>query len=185
MSWIRSMRRSFRTAAASRQSGQAMVEFMLVVVFLFILFVSVIQTILMVYAYTTLANAAKEGVRYATVNGTGKSSATCSGPGNPAVTPALTCTDSTGANVKTAVTNFAGLSFQQVTASDVTVCYDPNNSSPPGCSSGANTNSSFGAPCSAPGCLVRVSVAHTYKPFFGFSWPAITLNAAAEGRIMY
>ena len=169
----------------SRQSGQAMVEFALVIVFLFILFVSVIQTILMMYAYTTLANAAKEGVRYAVVHGTGKTAATCSGPGNPSVSPALTCTDATGNNVKTAVTNFAGLSFQNVTSSEVTVCYDPDNSTPPGCSNGANKNSSFGAACSAPGCLVRVSISHTYRPFFGSRWPAITLNAAADGRIMY
>ena len=167
-----------------RESGQAMVEFMLVIIFLFILFVSVIQTILMMYAYTTLANAAKEGVRYAVVHGTGRNSANCSGPGNTSVTPSLTCTDSTGVNVQNAVTNFTGLSFQNVTTSEVTVCYDPDNGTPPTCSNGANTNSSFGGPCSAPGCLVRVSVSHTYNPFFGFSWPAITLNAAADGRIM-
>ena len=166
------------------QSGQAMVEFMLVVIFLFIVFVSVIQTILMMYAYTTLANAAKEGVRYAIVHGTGRSSATCRGPGNPSVTPALTCTDASGANVQSAVINFAGLSFQNVSTTDVTVCYDPDNATPPACSNGANNNSSFGAACSAPGCLVRVSVSHTYNPFFGFSWTAITLNAAADGRIM-
>lgn len=172
-------------AKRATQAGQAMVEFVLVIVFLFILFISVIQTILMMYAYTTLANAAKEGVRYAVVHGTGRNKANCSGPGNPFVTPALTCTDSTGANIQATVTNFGGLSFQNVATSDVTVCYDPDNASPPACSNGANTNNpSFGQACSAPGCLVRVSVSHTYNPFFGFSWPAITLNAAADGRIM-
>src|SRR5262245_36525627 len=88
-----------------REAGQAMVEFMLVVSFLVLLFVSIVQMIMYMYAYTTYANAAKEGVRYAIVHGTGRNSANCSGPGNPSVTPALTCTDSTGNNVKDAVVN--------------------------------------------------------------------------------
>lgn len=162
-----------------RQSGQAMVEFMLVVVFLFILFVSILQMILFMYAYTTLADAAKEGIRYAIVHGTGYSSvnggAGCSGPGDPSSTPTIACpNDNTGQFVKNVVTNFAGLSFQSVV--NVTVDYDPNS---------ANTNNpKFNGPCSAPGCLVRVTVAHTYNPLFGLSWPNFAINAAADGRIM-
>src|SRR6266852_8854251 len=150
---------SFLSAAKSRflrvhqsESGQAMVEFMLVISVVFILFVSMLQTMILMHSYNTIADAAKEGVRYAIVHGTGLSSAYCSGPGNPSVTPNLTCTDSTGTNVKTAVTNFAGLSLQSVPASDVTVCYDPNSTaSPPTCTNGDNTNNTaFGAACSAP-----------------------------------
>jgi len=171
--------------ARRSDSGQAMVEFMLIIGVVFILFVSMLQTMILMHSYNTLADAAKEGVRYAIVHGTGLSSAYCSGPGNPSVSPALTCTDSTGTNVQTAVTNFAGLSLQQVTSSEVTVCYDPDSTNnPPTCGSGANTNSSFGAACSAPGCLVRVTVSHTYTPLFGLGWPTVTLNAAADGRIM-
>jgi Flp pilus assembly protein TadG len=162
-----------------------MVEFMLIITVVFLLFVSMLQTMILIHSYNTLADAAKEGVRYAIVHGTGLSSAYCSGPGNSAVTPALTCSDLTGTNVKTAVTNFAGLSLQSVPASEVTVCYDPDSTnSPPTCTNGANTNSSFGAACSAPGCLVRVTVSHAYTPIFGLGWPTITLNAAADGRIM-
>lgn len=147
------------------QKGQAIVEFMLVVVFLMVLFISILQMILYMYAYTTLANAAKEGVRYAIVHGTGNTN--CSGPGTTGP-PAVTCPDTGGANVKTAVTNFAGLSFQNV--SNVTVDYNPN---------GAN-----GSACNVPGCLVEVTVSHTYSPLFGLPWPTFTLNAAASGRIM-
>lgn len=168
------------------ESGQAMVEFMVVIAVVFILFVSMLQTMILMHSYNTLADAAKEGVRYAIAHGTSLSSAYCSGPGNPSVTPPLTCTDSSGANVQTAVTNFAGLSLQSVPTSDVTVCYDPNSTnSPPTCGSGANTNNpAYGAPCSAAGCLVRVTVNHSYTPLFGLGWPTITLNAAADGRIM-
>jgi Flp pilus assembly protein TadG len=162
-----------------------MVEYALVMLFLFVLFVSILQVILLMYAYSTLANAAKEGIRYAIVHGTGFGSTGCSGPGNPSVTPTVSCTsDSTGAQVQTAVTKFAGLSFQNVTSSDVTVCYDPKNDGT--CAtdkSGANGTSSFGAACSAPGCLVRVTVSHTYSPLFGLNWASFKMNAAAEGRI--
>ena len=168
------------------ESGQAMVEFMLTVTVIFLLFVGMMQVMLLLYSYNTLADAAKEGVRYAIVHGTGLSSAYCSGPGNPSVSPALTCTDSTGVNVQTAVQNFAGLSLQSVALSDVTVCYDPNSTNtPPTCSNGANTNNpAFGAPCSAAGCLVRVTVSHSYTPVFGLGWPKVNLSAAADGRVM-
>ena len=145
-----------------------MVEFAFVVVFLFVLFVSILQTILLMHVYNTLADAAKEGVRYAIVHGTGNSA--CSGPGLPSATPPVSCSDTSGANVKTAVTNFAAVSFQNVRASDVTVDYNPNSAN--------------GAACNVPGCLVRVTVSHIYAPLFGLGWASFTLNAAADGRIM-
>jgi Flp pilus assembly protein TadG len=167
-------------------AGQAMVEFMLVIIFLSLLFVSVIQIILLMHAYNTLANAAKEGIRYAIVHGT--ENTICSGPGNPNVSPVITCTDASAANVVSRVTNFAALSFQNISSTnngctptagsgvnEVDVCYDPNS---------ANTNSIYAHPCSAPGCLVRVVVRHTYRPFFGLGWPSFNLYAAADGRIM-
>ena len=136
---------------------------MLVAVFLVLLFVSILQMILLMYAYSTLADSAKEGIRYAIVHGTGNTN--CSGPG----TASVSC-DTAGAKVKTAVKNFAGLSFQNISDADVTVDYNPNSAN--------------GTACNVPGCLVRVTVSHTYQPFFGLSWPTFTLNAAADGRIM-
>jgi Flp pilus assembly protein TadG len=153
------------------QAGQAMVEFMLVAIFIVILFASIVQMIMYMYAYTTYADAAKEGVRYAIVHGTGRNAANCSGPGNPSVTPVLTCIDSAGNNVKDAVVNFGVLSFQNFSRADVTVNYNPNSAN------GAGTG------CSAAGCLVRVTVAHTYTPLF-FKWASFTLRAAADGRVM-
>lgn len=150
------------------QAGQGMVEFMLVISFLFVLFLSMLQIIMLMYAYTTLADSAKEGVRYAIVHGTGNTN--CSGPG---ITGQVTCPDTSATgyiNVKNAVVNFAAVSFQHVTTNDVSVSYNPG---------GAN-----GADCNKPGCLVQVTVNHVYTPFFGFRWPSVTLNAAAEGTIM-
>jgi hypothetical protein len=151
-----------------------MVEFMLVIVVVFIVFISMLQMILLMHAYNTLADAAKEGVRFAIVHGTGFGSG-CSGPGSVNLTPAVTCSDSSATNIVTRVTNFAAVSFQSVSSSNVTVSYDPGS---------ANTNNTnFGAACSQPGCLVRVTVSHTYNPLFGLGWPNFTLNAAADGII--
>jgi Flp pilus assembly pilin Flp len=183
-----------------RQAGQAMVEFALVIVFIFVLFVGILQMILLMYSYNTLADAAKEGMRYAVVHGTGLGAANCSGPGTIAsANPAFTCTgDPNGSNVVTAVLGgstckptcgLGGFSFQSISTtnngcspssgsniSEVDVCYDPGSAN--------STNPAFGRACSQPGCLVRVTVAHTYKPLFRLGWPTVTLRAAADGRIM-
>src|SRR5690349_14387137 len=74
-----------------RDSGQAMVEFALTIVLVFIVFVSALQMILLMSAYNTLADAAKEGMRYAIVHGTGNTN--CSGPGDPTSNPVKTCPD--------------------------------------------------------------------------------------------
>ena len=149
------------------ERGQTMVEFALVITFILVVFVSMVQVILLMYAYTTLADAAKEGVRYAIVHGNGNT--VCQGPGTGP--GGVTC-DHNNTNVVAAVTNFAGLSFQNINATnDVTVDYNPNNAN--------GTN-----PCNAPGCIVRVTVQHTYTPLFHLPWPTISLSAAASGRIM-
>jgi hypothetical protein len=154
-----------------------MVEFVLVIVFVFLVFVSAIQMIFLMYAYNTLADAAKEGVRYAIVHGTENSQ--CSGPGKPTASPAITCADAPGANVVSTSTNFAALSFQNILSTDVAVSYNPADQN------GTCANGACASPgCSAPGCMVRVTVGHTYTPLFGLSWPNFRLNAAAEGRII-
>ena len=181
------MRRMLKIrTSTSGQAGQAMVEFALVIFFIFVLFVSVLQMILLMHAYNTIADAAKEGVRYAIVHGTqnvaGVNTSTlggvnldgCSGPGNPLSSPTITCTDKTGASVQQAVVDFAGLSFQSISTSEVNVDYDPNS---------ANTNSTFTKQCSAPGCMVKVTVSHIYTPLF-FPWMNFHLDAAATGRII-
>ena len=165
----------WQASRLENQAGQAMVEFVLVMVFVFLVFVSMIQMILLLYAYNTLADAAKMGIRYAIVHGTGNTN--CSGPG----TTGVTCPDISGANVVAAVISgnstcattcgWASLSFQNIQTSDVTVSYNPNNAN------GASA-------CNVAGCMVRVSISHVYTPLFGLNWPSVTLSAAADGRIM-
>lgn len=172
--------KTFRLAKnqpSGSDAGQAMVEFALVVVFVFLVFVSTIQMIMLMHAYNTLADAAKEGVRYAVVHGTENTQ--CSGPGNQIATPKINCPDVPGANVASTATHFAALSLQNIQTTDVQVSYNPQDQNGT-CANGACAS----VGCSAPGCMVRVTVSHTYTPLFGLSWPNFTLNAAAEGRII-
>jgi Flp pilus assembly protein TadG len=172
-----------QASRGGRELGQAMVEFMLVTIFLFLLFVCILQMILLMHAYNTLADAAKEGVRYAIVHGTQNS--ICSGPGDNTVSPAITCTDASGQNVVDTVTNFASVSFQSISNTpnvEVSVSWNPPDANGT-CANGLN-GSCATTGCSAPGCMVKVTVSHVYTPLFGLSWPSFALNAAANGRIM-
>jgi Flp pilus assembly protein TadG len=171
MSHIKTSRNAI---GGNREKGQALVEFTLTILLIFLLFVGMLEMILLLYAYNTLANAAKEGVRYAIVHGTGSSTVNggvgCSGPGLPSATPPVVCSTSPYPKVQNWVTNFASLSMQSVAPSDVTVDYNPNSAN--------------GVACNVPGCLVRVTVQKIYRPFFGLGWPSLTIYAAADGRIM-
>ncbi len=152
----------------SRLKGQALVEFALSVLFVMLLILAFLEMIVLLYTYTVLADAAKEGVRYAVVHGTGVGKANCSGPGGgSAGGGSVTCTDSAASNVVTAVKNYAAASFHDSSAiaNGVTVTYQDSSSAAPG--------------------RVRVTVAYPYQPFFGLGWPSVTVNAAAEGCIVF
>jgi Flp pilus assembly protein TadG len=141
------------------QAGQAQVEFILSVLFLLLLVVGIVEMIIMMYTYTVLADAAKEGVRYAIVHGCDYSTATCSGTCTPA------CTDTTGTNVSDYARNYLRASLHDESAMTVSVTY-PDASS-------------------LPTSRVRVTVTYPYQPIFGLGWPTVTVRAAAEGRIFY
>lgn len=144
-----------------KQNGQAAVEFALTIVFVMLLILAAIELTVMIYTYTVLADAAKEGVRYAVVHGTGLGTANCSGPGGGGIS----CTDSGAANVTAAVNKYTALSFHDSAAMTVTPTYPDSSSVPPS--------------------RVRVTVTYLYQPIFGLGWPTMTVNAAAEGRIVF
>lgn len=148
-------------SAKTRSKGQATVEFALTIIFVFLLILASLEMIVLIYTYSVLADAAKEGVRYAVVHGTGVGAPNCSGPGGGGVT----CGDSTGENVKTAVTYYASLSFHDASAMTVTPTYQDGSSVAPN--------------------RIRVTVTYPYQPLFGLGWPTVTVNAAAQGRIVY
>jgi Flp pilus assembly protein TadG len=157
---------SFLRPARRGEEGQAQVEFALVIVFLMLLIVGFIEVIMMMHTYNVLADAAKEGVRYAIVHG----AANTLGCG-PASCAAIT--GSTGV-VKT----YAQTSFHDTTKMTVTVNYNPDVTL-------TNPNGDNGANCNKSPCLVQVTVNYPYQPIFGLGWPTVNVNAAAEGRIIF
>src|SRR5262245_42046749 len=148
-----------RKNLARNRAGQAQIEILLSLLFLMIVIVGIVEMIALIYTYTVLAAAAKEGVRYAIVHGCDFNAANCSGLCTPA------CTDTTGANVITYARQYLGASLHDASAIPVTVNYPDGNS--------------------LAASRVRVTIAYPYDPLFGLGWPTVTVNAVAEGRIFY
>ena len=152
------------------EQGQATIEFALVVIFWMVIVLSIIEMIMLMHTYNVLADSAKEGVRYAIVHG--KNNSIPSGPSCP-------CADIDGAPAPPGsipgygsgygvVKSYAQYSLHDTTNMTVTVTYPGGDAVP------ANKTPN----------RVQVVVAYPYQPLFGLGWPTITVNAAAEGRIM-
>ena len=137
--------------------GQGLVEFSLVAVMTVILLLFVVETGRMLLVYATVANAARAGVRYATVHGnsraTGSAVSDASGPGaNPA-------------QVVTVVKDFAGTGLLTLSLLVVNVTY-------PG---GSN----------APGQSVNITVVYPYDPLTTYFSKTLRLGSASQGVIVY
>jgi Flp pilus assembly protein TadG len=164
VSVMRAEGKSSSRAVRRREGGQAIVEFALTVVLLMLLMFALLELSIFIYTYSVLANAAKEGVRYAIVHGT--NSGTPSGPSSgSASSPPCTASSTNVTNVVNQAKNFAGFSVLSPSNVNVFVCYlDGDN----------KLNS-----------LVQVSVKYVYRPLFGFNWPSVTVNANSAGRIVF
>ncbi len=134
-----------------------LIEFSFSVWALFLVSFLIFEFCMMIYTYSVLANAAREGVRYAIVHGT--DSPTCSGPSSG-------CADSTGSNVSSVVQGYAAVSFHDLTNMTVTP--------------------SWPDAASTPSSRVLVTISYPYIAYFslpGFHSP--TMQVTAEGRIVY
>jgi Flp pilus assembly protein TadG len=147
-----SRRRALRLGR--QESGSAAIETALSYMLVMTCVLGIIECSMMVYTYSVYADAARVGVRYATIHGADSSN--CSGPG---------CTDSTGANVASAVTTYAALFTTPASGLNVTVNY-PDGS------------------CATPS-RVSVTVAYTYVPLFHFPGTQAAFSAMSQGRIIY
>ena len=94
--------------------GGTLVEFSLTVLMLLMLMFGVVEMGRLVLVYTTIANSARAGARYAIVHG-GDLTTGASGPGND---PAA---------VLTVVKNFASAGTLQLSDSNISVRYSPSN----------------------------------------------------------
>ena len=144
-------------AGTSVRAGQALVEFSVVTVLTVIMLLFVVETGRMLLVYTTVANAARAGVRYAIVHGSTRSVGTtvddASGPGN------------TPTQVVTVVKNFASGGLLSTNRLVVTVTY-------PG---GSN----------APGQYVTVSAVYPYNPLITYFSKTLRLGSATQGIIVF
>lgn len=151
--WFRRARRD--------EAGQAQVEFALSILFVLLLIFGIFELSMLLYTYNVMADAAKEGVRYAIVHGSLSSSPCTAG------CTAVTGTPAQGGVVET----YAQASFHDITGMTVSLTYpDPATTTIP----------SNGAPN-----RVRVVVAYPYSPLLNLGWPTVTVRAASEGRIAF
>ena len=134
-----------------------MVEFMLslMVIMFFVLFC--FEMLMIMWTYNLLADAAKEGVRYAIVNGSNSGS-----PAGPTSGNKSDCSTNVTA-VQNTVSQFASLSFHDTSAMTVNVCYLDGNDIAPS--------------------RVQVTVSYAYKPYFNLPLTP-TIFAGAQGRIV-
>jgi Flp pilus assembly protein TadG len=144
------------------QCGQAAVEFALTIGILVFLLVGMLELTMFVYTYSVLADAAKEGVRYAIVHGASVSGLTS---GDTSSTPWPTCQTKATGSLLTTVQTFAVASLHSASTMNIYACY-PDGSN-------------------KPGSAVQVSVSYLYQPLFGLGWPKVTVSANSAGRIMF
>ena len=144
-------------ASFADDCGSALLEFALSVWTMLLVTFLIFEFCMLVYTYSVLANAAREGVRYAVVHGTTNTS--CSGPNNG-------CGDASGGNVIAVVRGYAALSFHDLRAMTVSASWPDGKST--------------------PGSRVIVTVTYPYISYLqlpGFVSPNMTINA--ESRIVF
>jgi Flp pilus assembly protein TadG len=140
--------------------GSSLIEFALISFMFVILLTGVVEMGRMVLVYTTIANAARAGARYAIVHGGDRS-----GPGATGVNGASGPGNVT--NVQTVVKNFASAGLVNISALTITVSYP-------------NGNNKAGSP-------VTVQVAYTYDPFVNYFGTLLnrSLGSTSQGIITY
>lgn len=147
-----------RSAARSApaEDGSLMIETAFSLLVIFPIMFWMFELCMLVYTYSVLGDAVRQGVRYAIIHGT--DSSLCSGP-------SAGCGDSSGANVVSQVKTFAAYSLHDLSAMTVNVTYPDGSSSPPS--------------------RVAVSIGYTYVPYINLPGISRTMNLSAEGRIVY
>lgn len=132
-------------------------EFSLVALLTVIMLLFIVEMGRMLLVYTTVANAARAGLRYAIVHGStraaGSTLDSASGPGN------------NPAQVLTVVSNFASTGLLTTSLLVVNVTY-------PGASN-------------APGQSVNISVVYPYNPLTTYFAKTLRLGSATQGVIVF
>lgn len=136
--------------------GASQLEFLMSFFTIIFVIYGVIEISMAVYTMSVLADAAREGSRYAIVHGAGNSN--CSGPNTPA------CTDPTGTNIQAVVTDYARFTLHDTSAMTVNVTWPDGNVD--------------------QGSRVQVDIAYTYAPWINLPWTNPTLRATSQAHIV-
>jgi Flp pilus assembly protein TadG len=146
------------------EQGNSMVEFSLVAVVFVMLLLGVVEMGRLILVYTTMAQAAKAGARYAIVHGNFRTGAGATGPSGPA----------DYSQIQTVVQNFAGAGGIRLLANATTVTY-------------TNDTMTCIYPPNGPGCSVQVKVTYPFAPLLGYFNPmlSMTLSSTSKGVITY
>jgi Flp pilus assembly protein TadG len=143
----------------SRQTatrGQTLVEFSLVAFLSVMLLLSIVEISRMALVYTTVANAARAGVRYSIVHGGTRTGTGVDGPSGPAQNPS---------QVLTVIKNFASAGLLTTASLIITVNY-----------AGASN---------APGQPVAVTVIYPYDPLTAYFPLRVRLGSVSQGVIAF
>jgi Flp pilus assembly protein TadG len=137
--------------------GSTIFEFSLVAFMFIIVLLGVVEMCRMVLVYTTLANAARAGARYAIVHGANRTGSGVDGPSGPGSVT----------QVQTVVTNFAKAGLLDTTKLTVTVAYP-------------NSNNNAGSP-------VSVTTSYPYDPLVTYfnSILGTTMGSKSQGVITF
>ena len=139
-----------------RAAGQTLVEFTLVTLLTVILLLSIVEISRMVLIYTTVANAARAGARYAIVHGATRTGSGVDGPSGPGGNPP---------QVLTVIRNFASAGLLTTGNLIISVSY-------PGASND-------------PGQPVSVSVIYPYDPLTTYFPLRVRLGSQSQGVIAF
>jgi Flp pilus assembly protein TadG len=146
-----------RKGGTAGRCGQSLVEFSLVSVTTVIMLLFVVEMGRMLLVYTTVANAARAGLRYAIVHGSTRAAgATIYSASGPASNPA---------QVVTVVRNFASAGLLTTSLLVINVTY-------PGASN-------------APGQYVNITVVYPYNPLTTYFSKTLRLGSATQGVIVF
>ena len=148
------------------EEGSSLAEFSLCAFLLVMVLLGMVEMGRMILVYTTIANAARAGARYAIVHGgdrTGTGATGASGSGS--VT-----------QVQTVVQDFASAGLVNLPVGDITVTYPQASSTGP-CTSAGNL----------VGCTVQVAVSYPFTPLLGYfnSLLSVSLSSTSEGVITF
>jgi len=140
------------------EEGSTLVEFALVGFSFILLLLSVVEMGRMLLVYTSIANAARAGTRYAIVHGGERTGTGIDGPSGPS----CPCTQ-----INKVVTSFASAGLVTTPNLNITVEYPD----------GTNT----------AGSRVTVKVTYSYDPLIGFFGPMLgtTMGTISEGEVTF